>query len=155
MTCKDSSNTDIMLCTFCTFCGKEWRSCCGKFIDTRKIHDEQVDKAGIDILLVGDSAGMVVHGFDTTLPLTLDMMLVHCQAVSRGTGRPFLIGDMPFGTYEISAEQAVDTAVQFLKVGNVDAVKLEGKTQLTTERSSAYAQVLVNRSACERSALQH
>jgi ketopantoate hydroxymethyltransferase len=85
-----------------------------------------VDKAGIDILLVGDSAGMVVHGFDTTLPLTLDMMLVHCQAVARGTSRPFLIGDMPFGTYEVSTEQAISTAVQFLKEGNVDAVKLEG-----------------------------
>jgi 3-methyl-2-oxobutanoate hydroxymethyltransferase len=88
-----------------------------------------VDKAGIDILLIGDSAGMVVHGHDTTLPLTLDMMLVHCQAVSRGASRPFLIGDMPFGTYEVSTEQAVSTAIEFLKVGFVDAVKLEGAAQ--------------------------
>lgn len=90
----------------------------------------QVDKAGIDVLLVGDSAGMVVHGHDTTLPLTLDMMLVHCQAVARATSRPFLVGDMPFGTYEVSSEQAVSTAVQFLKAGNVDAVKLEGVRQV-------------------------
>jgi 3-methyl-2-oxobutanoate hydroxymethyltransferase len=93
----------------------------------------QVDKAGFDILLVGDSAGMVVHGYDTTLPLTLDLMLAHCQAVARGTRRPFLIGDMPFGTYEVSPEQAVATAVQFLKVGNVDAVKIEGATYLVQE----------------------
>eukprot|EP00892_Ulva_mutabilis_P002396 jgi/Ulvmu1/12157/UM085_0021.1 len=85
-----------------------------------------VDKAGIDILLVGDSAGMVIHGHDTTVPVTLEMMLLHCQAASRGASRPFLLGDMPFGTYEISKEQAVSTAMQFLKKGNVDAVKVEG-----------------------------
>lgn len=87
----------------------------------------KVDKAGIDILLVGDSAGMVIHGHDTTVPVTLEMMLLHCQAVSRGASRPFLLGDMPFGTYEISKEQAVSTAMQFLKQGNVDAVKVEGE----------------------------
>lgn len=87
----------------------------------------KVDKAGIDILLVGDSAGMVIHGHDTTVPVTLDMMLLHCQAVSRGASRPFLLGDMPFGTYEVSKEQAVSTAMQFLKQGNVDAVKVEGE----------------------------
>ena len=96
----------------------------------------KVDKAGIDILLVGDSAGMVVHGHDTTVPVTLEMMLLHCQAVSRGASRPFLIGDMPFGSYEISKGQAVSTAMQFLKQGNVDAVKVEGEPHGITVNSN-------------------
>lgn len=64
-----------------------------------------LDMAGIDICLVGDSASMVVHGHDTTLPITLDDMLVHCRAVARGAKRPLLVGDLPFGTYESSSSQ--------------------------------------------------
>lgn len=86
----------------------------------------QVDQAGIDLLLVGDSAAMVVHGHDNTLPITLDEMIVHCKAVARGASRPFLVGDMPFGSYEVSTTQAVTTAVRLLKEGGMDAVKLEG-----------------------------
>ena len=154
----------------------------------------QVDNAGIDILLVGDSVAMVVHGHDTTLPVTLDEMLMHCKAVSRGSrrcaasssyflllmpskrscstqrppnlhinvkkiavaqgcmprasylpnpgssglkraavmcnllwmSRAFLVGDLPFGSYETSAEQAVRSAVRMMKEGLMDAVKLEG-----------------------------
>ena len=85
-----------------------------------------MDQAGIDLLLVGDSAAMVVHGHDNTLPITTDEMLTHCKAVARGASRPFLIGDLPFGTYEVSPTQAVATAVRFLKEGCMDAVKLEG-----------------------------
>lgn len=69
-----------------------------------------VDRAGIDICLVGDSVGMVVHGHDTTLPVTMEDMLLHCKAVARGAHRPLLIGDLPFGSYEQSAQQVYTEA---------------------------------------------
>lgn len=64
-----------------------------------------LDMAGIDVCLVGDSAAMVVHGHDTTLPISVDEMLVHCRAVARGAKRPLLVGDLPFGSYELSSTQ--------------------------------------------------
>ncbi|KAI8545059.1 hypothetical protein RHMOL_Rhmol07G0013000 [Rhododendron molle] len=67
-----------------------------------------LDAAGIDICLVGDSAAMVVHGYDTTLPITLDEMLVHCRSVARGAKTPLLVGDLPFGTYESSTHQDIE-----------------------------------------------
>ncbi|KAG4187961.1 hypothetical protein ERO13_A08G133000v2 [Gossypium hirsutum] len=69
---------------------------------------------------------MVVHGHDTTLLISLEEMLVHCRAVARGAKRPLLVGDLPFGTYETSTSQAVDTAVKVLREGGMDAIKLEG-----------------------------
>lgn len=78
------------------------------------------------MLLVGDSAAMVVHGHDNTLPITLDEMLTHCKAAARGAQAPFLVGDLPFGTYETGAQPAVSAAVRMLKEGGMDAVKLEG-----------------------------
>ncbi|XP_073391516.1 3-methyl-2-oxobutanoate hydroxymethyltransferase 1, mitochondrial isoform X1 [Physcomitrium patens] len=85
-----------------------------------------VDRAGIDICLVGDSVGMVVHGHDTTLPVTMEDMLLHCKAVARGADRPLLVGDLPFGSYEQSTQQAVASATRMLKEGGMDAVKMEG-----------------------------
>ncbi len=78
-----------------------------------------VDKAGIDVLLVGDSVGMVELGMDTTLPVTIDDMVHHCKAVSRGCHRPLLIGDLPFGTYEADPKQAVMNAARILKEGRM------------------------------------
>ena len=85
-----------------------------------------VDLAGIDVLLVGDSLGMVVLGYDTTLPVSFDEMLHHCQAVSRAVKRPLLVGDLPFGSYEISTQEAQHNAYRLVKEGNMEAVKLEG-----------------------------
>ncbi|KAG5180303.1 ketopantoate hydroxymethyltransferase-domain-containing protein [Tribonema minus] len=85
-----------------------------------------VCEAGIDIALVGDSVGMVTLGYETTQPVTVEEMLHHCRAVKRGAAGPLLVGDMPFGSYEVSPEQALQTAYRFVKEGGVDAVKLEG-----------------------------
>jgi len=85
-----------------------------------------VDKAGIDSILVGDSLGMVILGYENTLPVTMEDMLHHCRAVSRGASRPLLIGDMPFMSYQVSSAEAVRNAGRFLQEGGMDAVKLEG-----------------------------
>ncbi len=85
-----------------------------------------MDQAGIDSILVGDSLGMVVLGYETTLPVTMDDMLHHCKAVSRGAKSALLIGDMPFMSYQISAQEALLNAGRFLQEAGMDAVKLEG-----------------------------
>src|SRR5208282_5977237 len=85
-----------------------------------------LDEAGIDILLVGDSLAMVVLGYDSTLPVTLDEVLMHVRAVRRGTRRALLVGDMPYGSYHISLEESVRNAVRLVKEGGAEAVKVEG-----------------------------
>lgn len=84
------------------------------------------DEAGVDVLLVGDSLGMVVQGHDTTLPVTLDDMIYHCRAVVRGAERAHVVGDMPFMTYQASIEQALMNAGRLMKEGGCHSVKLEG-----------------------------
>ena len=85
-----------------------------------------VEAAGVDMVLVGDSAAMTVLGYDTTVPVGMEEMLMLAAAVRRGLKTPFLIGDMPFGSYEQSNEQAVANAQRFIKEAGCDAVKLEG-----------------------------
>jgi 3-methyl-2-oxobutanoate hydroxymethyltransferase len=89
-----------------------------------------VDGAGIDIILVGDSLGMVMLGLEGTVPVTMDEMLHHCRAVARGARNTFLVGDMPFMSYEIDSLEAVRNAGRFLKEGGMDAIKLEGGTAI-------------------------
>jgi 3-methyl-2-oxobutanoate hydroxymethyltransferase len=85
-----------------------------------------LDRAGIDGILVGDSVGMVVLGYDNTLPVTMQDMLHHCRAVSRGAARAHLVGDMPFMSYQVSTADALRNAGILLQKGGMDAVKLEG-----------------------------
>jgi 3-methyl-2-oxobutanoate hydroxymethyltransferase len=87
------------------------------------------DESGADVLLVGDSLGMVVQGNDTTLPVTLEEMAYHCRAVVRGTTRAHVVGDMPFMTYQASVEQGMANAGRLIKEGGCHSVKLEGGAQ--------------------------
>ena len=84
------------------------------------------DDAGMDVLLVGDSLGMVVQGHDSTLPVTVDEVIYHCRAVARGTRRAHVVGDMPFLSWQLSPEQALSNAGRFLSEGGAQSVKLEG-----------------------------
>jgi 3-methyl-2-oxobutanoate hydroxymethyltransferase len=85
-----------------------------------------VDEAGMPIILVGDSLGMVVLGYESTIPVTMDEMIHHTKAVVRGTKHALIIGDMPFMTYQISVEDALRNAGRFLQEGGAQAIKLEG-----------------------------
>lgn len=84
------------------------------------------EEAGVDFLLVGDSAGNVIAGHSTTIPMTIDSMLFLTRCVSRGTSRVMIIADMPFGSFQVSTEETVKNAIRFLKEGGAQAVKLEG-----------------------------
>jgi 3-methyl-2-oxobutanoate hydroxymethyltransferase len=90
------------------------------------------ERAGIDMILVGDSMGNCVYGYPTgTIPVTMDQCIVHTEAVRRGAPNTFVIGDMPFGSYQTTPEEAVKSAVRFYKEAGVDAVKLEGGRRVT------------------------
>jgi 3-methyl-2-oxobutanoate hydroxymethyltransferase len=84
------------------------------------------DQAGIDVLLVGDSVGNTTQGHDNTLPVTLDEIVYHTRMVARGVQRALVVGDMPFGSYQVSPEDAVRSAIRLVKEGGAHAVKLEG-----------------------------
>jgi 3-methyl-2-oxobutanoate hydroxymethyltransferase len=85
-----------------------------------------VDEAGIPLILVGDSLGMVMLGYDSTIPVTMEVMLHHTKAVVRGTQKALVVGDMPFMTYQINADEALRNAGRFLQEAGAQAVKLEG-----------------------------
>ncbi|MEW6050737.1 MAG: 3-methyl-2-oxobutanoate hydroxymethyltransferase [Candidatus Zixiibacteriota bacterium] len=111
---------------------------------TKKAHGEKIavltaydyfvaklmDQAGIDAVLVGDSAANVIHGFDSTLPISMDVMIAHTAAVSRGTERALIIADMPFLSFQPSRKTAILNAGRFLKEGGAEAVKIEGGIEM-------------------------
>ena len=84
------------------------------------------DEVGIPLIFIGDTLGIFVLGFDTTIPVTMDAMVHHCQAVSRGVRDGLVVGDLPFGSYEVSVAQGVENAIRLMKEGGVAVVKLEG-----------------------------
>lgn len=103
-----------------------------------------VDEAGVDLILVGDSLGMVVAGDDNTLSVTLDQMIYHCRLVSSVKPAAFLLGDMPFGSYQIDLTSALNSAIRMVKEGHVEGVKLEGgRERLPVVRAIAEAGIPV------------
>jgi len=102
------------------------------------------DQVGVDSILVGDSYGMVVLGYETTIPVTVEELLPVCKAVRRGANHPLLIGDLPFMSFQVSAEQAVRSAGRFVKEGGMEAVKVEGgKSAVPTIQAIANAGIPV------------
>jgi len=89
-----------------------------------------LDSAGIDVLLVGDSLGMVLLGYDSTIPVTMEDMIIHTKAVARGTQKALVVADMPFMSYQISIEESVRNAGRFLQEAGANAVKLEGGREI-------------------------
>lgn len=109
--------------------GEKWPMITAYDATTARIFDE----AGIPVLLVGDSAAMVVFGYDTTIPVTVSDLLPLVGAVVRGSSRALVVADLPFGSYQESPEQALATAVRFIKEGGANAVKLEGGTAMVPQ----------------------
>ncbi len=98
------------------------------------------EAAGVDLVLVGDSGAMTVLGYDSTVPVSLDEMLMLAKAVRRGMESPFMVADLPFGSYEVSDQQAIETAMRFAKEAGADAVKLEGCGAMAVARAKAIVQ---------------
>ncbi len=99
---------------------------------------EFAERAGIDVILVGDSVGNVVLGYDETTPVTLDDMVHHAQAVARGTSRAHVMVDMPFGSYQVSDEDAVRNAIRLVKEGGACSIKVEGGTLVSQRIRAIY-----------------
>ena len=91
------------------------------------------DAAGVDMLLVGDSLGDNILGYDTTVPLTLDEMIPFARAVAKGAPRAFVVADLPFGTYEVSPEQAVESSIRMMKLSGAQAIKFEGGRRIARQ----------------------
>src|ERR671931_1765475 len=102
--------------------GERWPMLTAYDYSTARIFDD----AGIPVLLVGDSAANVVYGYDTTVPVTVDELLPLARGVVRGSSRALIVGDLPFGSYQASPQQALETAARFMEEGGCQAVKLEG-----------------------------
>lgn len=96
-----------------------------------------IERAGMDMILVGDSLGMVQLGYETTFPVTMDDMVRACQSVRRGAPNTFIVGDMPYMSYQESDEEAIHNAGRLIKEGGADCVKLEGGTALIGQRMAA------------------
>jgi 3-methyl-2-oxobutanoate hydroxymethyltransferase len=109
--------------------GERWPMLTAYDYSTARIFDE----AGVPVLLVGDSAANVIYGYDTTVPVTADELLPLVRGVVRGTSRALVVADLPFGTYQASPQQALETASRFMKEGCAQAVKLEGGQRVTSQ----------------------
>ncbi|MCW2493763.1 MAG: panB [Frankiales bacterium] len=109
--------------------GERWPMLTAYDFSTAKVFDD----AGVPVLLVGDSAANVVYGYDTTVPVSVDELLPLVRGVVRGTQRALVVADLPFGSYQGSPEQALTTAVRFLKEGGAQAVKLEGGARMVPQ----------------------
>jgi 3-methyl-2-oxobutanoate hydroxymethyltransferase len=109
--------------------GERWPMLTAYDYSTARVFDE----AGIPVLLVGDSAANVVYGYDTTVPVTVDELLPLVRGVVRGSSRALVVGDLPFGSYQASPRQALETAARFLKEGGCQAVKIEGGRRMVPQ----------------------
>ncbi|MDT4917700.1 MAG: 3-methyl-2-oxobutanoate hydroxymethyltransferase [Pseudonocardiales bacterium] len=109
--------------------GERWPMLTAYDYSTARVFDE----AGIPVLLVGDSAANVVYGYDTTVPVTVDELLPLVRGVVRGTSRALVVGDLPFGSYQASPQQALETAARFMKEGGCQAVKIEGGRRMVPQ----------------------